>query len=120
MKLQVAGRSIRIRLDEAGLAGLLATGACTDATPLGPNATWRRTLRLVDAPEAGFTRTGDDWEFTVPRAAFAAFARERPRRDGFLARLDAGVELAIEVDVRDSRKRLAATGSAAGETLQAG
>lgn len=106
MKMQVREQSIRLRLSEADLATLLADGQCSDSTAL-PGALWKRTLRLLDT-DAGISRDGDEWCFSVPRLAFQAFASQRPRRDGYVTIIADGtaraIELSIEVDVRDSRK----------------
>lgn len=121
MKLQVKGQSIRLRLTEADLAELLATGQCSDSTSLGAGHCWSRTLRLVEA-DTGFTREGESWRFAIPRHAFEAFASERPRRDGYLATLDGGtshaIELSVEVDVRDSRKHAQADNGRTARTVR--
>lgn len=121
MKLQVKGQSIRLRLTEADLAELLATGQCSDSTSFGAGHCWNRSLHLAEA-SAGFTREGDSWRFAVPRHAFEAFASERPRRDGYLATLDGdtnhAIELSVEVDVRDSRKHAQAESGRPARTVR--
>ncbi len=108
MKLQVQGQSVRVRLSEDDLAALLEGGRCSDVTSLGTLGCWQRDLILVPALVGGLSAEGGTWSLRVPRAAFEAFAGERPRRDGFVlpGGDGAGLDITIEVDVRDSRKRL--------------
>ncbi len=108
MKLQVQGQAVRIRLSEDELGSLLMHGRCSDVTSLGELGCWQRELVLVPSLAGGLVAEGDAWCLQVPRAAFEAFASERPRRDGFLmpAGTCAGLDITVEVDVRDSRKRL--------------
>lgn len=108
MKLQVQGQAVRIRLSEDELATLLTHGRCSDVTSLGTLGCWQRELVLVPSLAGGLVAEGDAWSLHMPRAAFEAFASERPRRDGFLmpAGTCAGLDITVEVDVRDSRKRM--------------
>ena len=108
MKLQVQGQAVRVRLSEDELAELLDQGRCSDVTSLGMLGRWQRDLMLVPCLVGGLGTEGATWSLRVPRAAFEAFASERPRRDGFVLPAGgcAGLDLTIEVDVRDSRKLL--------------
>lgn len=104
MKLQLDGTRIRLRLAEAELASLLASGRLDQAwtCPDGSAARCRLTL---DAGTPVGQCAGDlmAMEVHLPREAFQAFAGERPRRDGF--EFPHGpVTVAVEVDVRDSHR----------------
>lgn len=115
MKMQVQGQSVRLRLSEDELGSLLVHGEFSDVTALGSMAPWVRRLLLVEGDSPGFQREGDVWCFLIPRPGFEIFAAERPRRDGHGLVIpggdgDAPLELSVEVDVRDSRKRLRAAG----------
>lgn len=114
MKLQIDNTHLRLRLTEDQLAAL-ATDGRLDAglrCPSGERA--NRVIVLEDALAAP-TCDGDlmDLRVRLPRQAFLAFVAERPRRDGFSFATD-GFEIAVEVDVRDSRRRQAAAQSGAG------
>ena len=108
MKLQVQAQSVRVRLSEDELGALLTEGRCGDLTSLGTLVRWQREVILVPFVVGGLAIEGGTWSLHVPRAAFEAFAGQRPRRDGFLlpGNYCAGLNITIEVDVRDSRKRM--------------
>jgi hypothetical protein len=106
MKLKLEGQNACIRLGEAELDLLLAgeaLAACT-ATPFG---TWRWQLMLGE--DQLLDLASGVWTLTLPDESFRVFAAERPRRDGFslaLAVADAApLQLSVEVDVRESRRR---------------
>lgn len=110
MRLQIDGSRLRLRLSEEQLA-LLLEGGRLDAALHCPNgASAGRTLVL---DEAGSTPRveGDlmNLRIRLPRDDFMRFAAERPRRDGF-AFACSGIDASIDVDVRDSRRRLGASG----------
>ncbi len=112
MKLQLEGQSARIRLGEAELDRLLADEPLAEhvKTPLG---VWEWRTVLGDGASLTCEAPGR-WLLTIPGSGFRAFAAERPRRDGFamdLAVPDAGpLQVRIEVDVRESRRRQARGG----------
>ncbi len=108
MKLQVQGQSVRVRLTEDELESLFVTGRCCDVTDFGPLGRWQRLVILVPSTMGGIAVDGETCSLQIPRVAFEAFAGQRPRRDGFSlpAAESAGLNITIEVDVRDSRKRL--------------
>lgn len=111
MKLQIDGPHLRLRLSEGQLETLLQEGRL-DADlhcPTGERAT--RVL-VIDEALSVPACDGDlmDLRIRLPRAAFTAFAMERPRRDGF-SFASASLDVSVEVDVRDSRRRQAATAS---------
>lgn len=106
MKLQIDGPHLRLRLSEEQLAALLGENRLEAGLrcPSGERAS--RVLVLEEALPLPLC-DGDlmDLRIRLPRAAFAAFAAERPRRDGFTFSCD-DIEISIEVDVRDSRKAM--------------
>ena len=105
MKLQIDETLLRLRLSEDQLATLIGDGrlAAGVRCPSG-----ERASRVIVLEEALATPAcvGDlmDLRLRLPRAAFAAFAAERPRRDGY-SFSSAGLDISVEVDVRDSRRR---------------
>lgn len=107
MKLKLEGQNACIRLGEAELDLLLAgeaLAACT-ATPFG---SWRWQLVLGEGVQLLDLVSGV-WTLTLPGESFRVFAAERPRRDGFSLALTvadaAPLQLSVEVDVRESRRR---------------
>jgi len=104
MKLQLHGNDYRVRLSEAELAQLLTEGTLVEAWPCPDTTRAQCRLFLHDAADGG-TCNGNlmDLHLGLPRAAFAAFAAERPRRDGF-ALACGQLRVLVEVDVRDSHR----------------
>jgi hypothetical protein len=111
MKLQLEGQSARVRLAEAELDRLLAGDALRGLvkTPLGA---WAWSLVLGGEASLACPVPGE-WRVTAPEADFRAFTSERPRRDGFTLELpvpdSAPLQVSLEVDVRDSRRRQVAS-----------
>lgn len=106
MKLQIEGQALRLRLSENELDTLLEFGQLENriTCPNGRVAT--RQLALIgDTAETNLRGDLMALHIDLPRAAFADFAAERPRRDGFGFN-SAGLEISVEVDVRDSRKMM--------------
>lgn len=104
MKLQVACGQLRLRLSEQELALLTTHGSFAQAMPCPDGSAAQCRLVLDAQAEAGQCR-GDlmDLQLLLPRAAFLAFAAERPRRDGF-AFAQGPLRISVEVDVRDSHR----------------
>jgi hypothetical protein len=74
-------------------------------TPLGIGS-WQIVLGV----KTGLARQAlGEWQLTIPDAEFRVFSAERPRRDGFVLDLAAPggtlLQVSLEVDVRDSRRR---------------
>ncbi len=110
MKLQVQGQTVRLRLSEQDLQTLLSRGECADRSALGPLGDWSRVLQLADIEHAECEQRGGEWSLRIPRAAFAAFAAERPRRDGLQFELwpedpARALRVSVEIDVRDSTRQ---------------
>jgi hypothetical protein len=105
MKLQIDDQRLRLRLSEEQLDELTREGRL-EATLLGPGASRStRTLMLEEDLSTPVCK-GDlmQLQIILPQAEFLAFARERPRRDGFVFTSER-LDLSVEVDVRDSRRR---------------
>lgn len=105
MKLQLDGNRIRLRLSETELAALVEAGALAQAWPCADGGNARCRLELGADASSGHC-VGDlmDMRVSLPRAAFLAFAAERPRRDGF-GFACGQVAVDVEIDVRDSRRK---------------
>lgn len=110
MKLQLQGQSVRLRVDEAELARLLAGENVVNRIVLGDAIEFRQTLCL-DAGEGASTTPSLDvrdggWDVALPREAVEAYAGQLPCRHALAFELGHGageaVELNFEVDVRDS------------------
>lgn len=116
MKLQLQGQSIRLRVDEAELALLLAGETVVNRTTLGVSAEFSQCLVLSACSGAGegtgtapsFVVRDEGWDVTLPRDAIEVYARQLPCRHALAFELDLGgakpVQLDFEVDVRDSLK----------------
>lgn len=106
MKLQVHGQSLRLRIDEAELARLLAGETILNTTTLGAGQVFAQSLdlRAADVPELE-TRAGR-WTLRLPRTVVDDYVLRLPCRDALAFELhlpgDASVSLRFEVDVRDS------------------
>jgi hypothetical protein len=114
MKLQIEEDRLRLRLTESQLDTLLREGRWEASLPCPTGERAHRVL-VLDSGLAAATFDGDlmDLRIGLPRGEFESFAAERPRRDGFT--FTAGVlEITVEVDVRDSRRRQLSGNSAPG------
>src|SRR5690606_33461895 len=65
MKVHVQGQSLRLRIDEDGLARLLAGGELVNETRAG-DAALRQRLRLSEDTSPRLEVEGDDWTFLLP------------------------------------------------------
>lgn len=116
MKLQLQAQRVRLRIDEAELACLLAGETVANRTRLGATAEFSQWLALSPGSGAG-EDTGstpslvvrdDGWHVALPRNAVEAYARQLPCRHALGFELDLGgaemIGVDFEVDVRDSLK----------------
>jgi hypothetical protein len=107
MRVQLQGQSLRLRIDEAELAELLAGGTVENVTrwPDGRN----ERQQLVLAAQYGWRRGDGNWRMELSDAAVRGLAARLPSRDGLsfeLALPGEGVlEVLFDVDVRDSARR---------------
>ncbi len=111
MKMQISGQSVRIRIDETELDQLLSGEILTDTTRFSAEYAHTRRLQLNESSDALFDGTGEYLAITLPRIGFTAFAAERPRRDayrftGTSASDWLSIVFDIDIDVRDSRRKL--------------
>lgn len=102
MKLQIGGRGLRVRIDEAELASLRAGEALALAPRVGAHALVDLRVELGDA--FAFDARDMALRLRLPRADVEAYAASLPRRDGLRFDLpgDGALRLDFEVDVRDS------------------
>ncbi len=112
MKLQLQGQSIRLRVDEAELARLLAGEKVVNRLVLGAAVEFRQTLFLGAGEGTSTTPLLDvrdgGWDVALPREAVEAYAGQLPCRHALAFELGLAtgeaIELNFEVDVRDSLK----------------
>jgi hypothetical protein len=104
MRVQQQKQSLRLRIDEAELAGLLAGGTVENATRWPDGRTERQQLAL--ASQLGWRRDDDGWHLALPDAAVRELAARLPSRDGLSFELvvpgGAALRVLFDVDVRDS------------------
>ncbi|MBL8300605.1 MAG: hypothetical protein JNN30_19880 [Rhodanobacteraceae bacterium] len=106
MKLQLDQGHYRLRLTEDDLARLIDQGTLLQEWPCPDGAAARCELGLRDdIASADCSGTLMALCLALPRASFETFAAARPRRDGFSFQAR-GVEVIVDVDVRDSRRSL--------------
>ena len=106
MKLQLQGQRMRLRVDEAELARLLAGEAIVNATELGSGLRFSQSLRLHADVQPTLQATPGEWQVGLPEVAVRAYVQRLPCRDAleFALAGDGGAVLVLhfEVDVRDS------------------
>lgn len=108
MKLQIEAQHLRIRIDEAELAQLLAGHALAAHTQFARAFMMHCTLRLQHGAEPVFTGQADAWHIALPEAAVREHAARLPTREGLRYLLPGdtdALELLFDVDVRDSVRR---------------
>lgn len=102
MKLQLQAHSLRLRIDEAELALLLAGETLALHVPVG-TPPFLLTLKLGGALHV---HSAPHWVVELPRAEITAYVQTLPNRAACVfalaATCDAPVTLEFEVDVRDS------------------
>jgi hypothetical protein len=120
MKLQLQGQRMRLRLDEAELARLLADEPIVNATGLGTGLGFCQSLRLHADAQPTLQATPGEWQVGLPGAAVRDYVQRLPCRDAleFTLACDDGAVLALafEVDVRDSLKMRGARRRSGGGT----
>jgi len=105
MRVQLQEQALRLRIDEAELATLLAGGTVENAIRWPDGRNERQQLAL--AAQHGWRRSEDGcWRMELADAAVREFAARLPGRDGLsfaLATPDGGaLKVLFDVDVRDS------------------
>lgn len=107
MRVQLQGQALRLRIDEAELARLLAGETVTNATywPDGD----RGLQQLILGSDNGWHRADDGWRVTLADADVRALAARLPSREGLRVEIAGrdGTRLKVlfDVDVRDSTHR---------------
>lgn len=109
MRVQLEGQSLRLRIDEAELAGLLAGGSVENRTASPDGHIHVQQIRLGSS--ITWQCEGAVWRIGLPEADVRALSERLPSRDGLqfaLSTPDGGsLQILFDVDVRDSaRKRL--------------
>jgi hypothetical protein len=109
MRVQLEGQTLRLRIDEAELAQLLAGGDAMNRTYLPDGRAEEQHIRL--AAQLGWQRNDTHWHIHLPEAEVRALSTRLPSRDGLHFDLPtpdgSNLQLLFDVDVRDSaRKRL--------------
>ena len=107
MKLQIEGQKLRVRIDEAELARLLAGGTLQARTGFADAFAIRFALRATQGNDAVFCGQADAWQIRLPEAALREHAARLPTREGLRYTLagkaiEDSLELLFDVDVRDS------------------
>ncbi len=106
MKLQIQGQDVRLRIDEAELARLLAGETILNSTRFAPERIFTQSLALHtgDLPLLG--PEADGWALCLPRPAVDDYVLRVPCRDALAFELPlpgaASLSLRFEVDVRAS------------------
>jgi hypothetical protein len=104
MKVQQQGQALRLRIDEAELAQLLAGTAVSNQTQWPDGRVERQWLVLGDGH--GWQRDDDGWRMTLDDAEVRALAARLPSRDGLPLSLPVQggepLQVVFDVDVRDS------------------
>jgi hypothetical protein len=109
MRVQLEGQTLRLRIDEAELAQLLAGGVAENRTQLPDGHHEIQQVRLATQP--GWQREDARWCIALPDADVRALSARLPSRDGLHVDLPTPhggmLQILFDVDVRDSaRKRL--------------
>ena len=104
MRVQLQGQSLRLRIDEAELASLLAGGTVENAIRWPDGCDERQQLTL--AAQHGWRRRDDGWRMELAEALVRELAARLPSRDGLSFALptlgDDALDVLFDVDVRDS------------------
>ncbi|MBS0193462.1 MAG: hypothetical protein JSR34_04385 [Proteobacteria bacterium] len=102
MKLQIQSDHLRLRIDEAELAALLAG----ERLHLCPTFHRRHLLELSVSLGDGFAfaATGSTWMVQLDRARVQAHAATLPTRDALSCPFAGGLRLDFDVDARDSAR----------------
>lgn len=105
MKVQLQEQTMRLRLDEAELAQLLAGETVENLTRFGGSGGWGTAVSLHGGETPVLLDSGTDCRLVLPRASVEDLAASLPCRDGlaFALYLDDGttLQLQLDVDVRD-------------------
>jgi hypothetical protein len=109
MRVQLEGQTLRLRIDEAELAQMLAGGIAENRTCLPDGRLEMQQVRL--ASQLGWRRDDARWCIDLPDADVRALSARLPSREGLHFELPTPqgdtLQILFDIDVRDSaRKRL--------------
>lgn len=108
MKLQVQGQGVRLRVDEAEFARLLAGETVVNRTALGAAVEFAQSLVLGAGDRPSLAVVDSSWHVALPRNDVQDYAGQLPCRHALAFELDLGaaemIGIDFEVDVRDSMK----------------
>jgi len=107
VKVQLQGQSLRLRIGEDELERLLAGGTIANETRAGA-ATLRQVVRIVPGDAVALSVESGGWAFDLPEAAVRDYVARLPCREALVFELPSAgtaLDLAFEVDVRDSVRR---------------
>lgn len=119
MKLQISGQQWRLRVSEDELQQLRDGDALVSTSTLPGDAVFRFELALSPVSHASIGKDDKSWKILLPVAAVEAYVQRLPCREGvdfvLPGGMDEPLELAFEVDVRDSARRRGAGARRRGE-----
>jgi uncharacterized protein YhdP len=107
MRVQQQQQILRVRIQEAELASLLAGESVVNATrwPDGE----RQRQRVALGEKLTWQREPDGWCLSIPAAEVKALAARLPSKDGLAWSLADGegpaLDIRFDIDVRDSTRR---------------
>jgi len=115
MRVQLEAQSLRLRIDEAELARLLAGEAVENRTQLPDGRIDSQRLQL--GPDLAWQREHDAWQLVLPATDVRALSERLPSRAGLQFAMSVpgaqALQILFDIDVRDSaRKRLPRSGEA--------
>ncbi|MBB5737780.1 hypothetical protein FHT09_003572 [Xanthomonas arboricola] len=115
MKIQIEAQQLRLRIDEAELAELLAGRTVENLSrlPSGEGARLLRHSVSLSDGDAACNCTAEHWQLSVPRNALEEHARQLPSREGLRFSFGTGaghaeqttLQVTFDVDVRDSARK---------------
>ena len=107
MRVQLEGQTLRLRIDEAELAQLLAGNSAENRTCLPDGRIEVQQLRL--ATRLDWQRDDATWCIDLPQADVHALSERLPSREGLHFELPAPggttLQIVFDVDVRDSTRQ---------------
>ena len=107
MRVQLEGQTLRLRIDEAELAQLLAGAAVENRTRLPDGRAEIQQLHL--ATHLGWQRNDATWHIELPKIDVTALSARLPSREGLHFELPMPdgetLQVLFDVDVRDSARR---------------
>ena len=107
MRVQQQEQSLRLRIDEAELARLLAGETAQNATRWPDGRIQRQRLMLAE--KLDWQRDDDGWHVTLPESEVRALATRLPSRDGLSWEMPVSggeaLHILFDVDVRDSARK---------------